>query len=291
MDPLSIGFIGLGKMGLPMARQLLKSGYRLRVYNRDQKKMRDLVADGAIPASRPCDVLEDADIVITMVSNDRALEEIVHGEHGLFSHLVKGVIHLSMSTIAPTTSQKLAKEHQAKGAIYLAAPVSGRPEGAMEGKLWIFLSGENQAKEKVKPVLSAMGQRTFDLGEKPENANVFKLANNFLILSCVEALSEAFAYAEKNGLSSQLVGEIFTESLFSCPVYRTYAPIISKRKFSPAGFSLELGLKDFELLKESAKDLFEHMPFAKILHKHLLTAKAEGWQDMDWSSIARLNLR
>jgi 3-hydroxyisobutyrate dehydrogenase-like beta-hydroxyacid dehydrogenase len=275
MDKIKeIGFIGLGSMGEPMAKNLLKAGFGVTVYNRNKDKAQACIALGAKPAKHPCDVLKTA--------------EVVNGPHGISSSLRPGVIHLSMSTIAPATSKKLDAEHKEKGAVYLAATVSGRPAGAIAGTLWIFLAGENKAKEKVKPVLDALGKRTFDLGEESPNANVFKLAGNFLILSSIQALAEAFAFVEKNGLSPKQAGEIFTESLFSCQIYHTYAPLLAEQRFEPAGFALHLGFKDFRLLRAAAAESFIPMPLASLLHEQLLACMAHGCENMDWSVIGKL---
>jgi 3-hydroxyisobutyrate dehydrogenase-like beta-hydroxyacid dehydrogenase len=282
----TIGFIGLGKMGIPMAKNLQKGGYQLCIYNRTPDKAKELVAGGAKLVKHPSDVLENTDIVITMVSDDNALEELVYGDHGLSSKFRKGVIHICMSTIAPATSKKLAKDHEAKGATYLGCTVSGRPEMAAQAKLVIYLAGEKNAKERVKPFLSLLGQKVFDLGDQPEYANVCKLAANFLVLSCIQSLAEALTFVQKNGLNPKDIGDIFTQTIFDCPIYKAYAPIVAEGNYKP-GLSLEHGLKDIRLLKELAAESFVPMPFASVLHEQLITCMAKGWQDMDWSAIAK----
>src|SRR5579884_2161098 len=146
-----IGFIGLGNMGQPMARNLLKAGFELRVYNRNPAKAEPLVAQGARQVSRPGEVVEPGGIVITMVANDAALEQVVLGESGLLERLGSNGIHLSMSTISPATARKLAELHAKHGSIYVAAPVFGRPEAAAAQQLWINISCRKQRRNEHSP--------------------------------------------------------------------------------------------------------------------------------------------
>jgi 3-hydroxyisobutyrate dehydrogenase-like beta-hydroxyacid dehydrogenase len=195
-----VGFIGLGNMGQPMASNLLKAGFALRVYNRNTSKTEPLVAQGAQRVTQPGDVVEPGGIVVTMVANDNALESVVIGEHGLLERLGPNGIHLSMSTVSPATARKLADLHAKHGSTYLAAPVFGRPDAAAAGKLFICLSGSQAGKERVQPLLHALGQGVYDFGEDAGAANVIKLTGNFLIAAAMEAMAEAFTLAEKNGI-------------------------------------------------------------------------------------------
>lgn len=281
-----VGFIGLGNMGLPMAQNLLKAGIPLYVYNRNKDKASLLVKEGAKLVDTPCDILKDSRVVISMLANDEALDTIVNGANGLAARLQTGAVHISMSTVSPSIVKKMKEEHLTKGAIFLSAPVTGRPDAAAAGKLWIFLAGEKNAKTQVRPLLEVLSQEIFDLGEEAEHANIFKLINNFMITSAMEALGEAFAFGEKNGLSPKLVGEILTESQFACPVYKIYAPILAKQMFDPAAFALELGFKDIKLLKEQADQLSVTMPFLHYLHNEMKSCMDRGLEKKDWSIFA-----
>src|SRR6266481_1445367 len=223
-----IGFIGLGNMGQPMTRNLLNAGFALRVYNRNASKAEPLVAQGAQQVFKPSDVVEPGDIVITMVANDSALESVVLGEDGFLERLGPNGIHLSMSTVSPATARKLADLHAKHGSIYLAAPVFGRPEAAAARKLWICLSGPQLARERVQPVLKALGQGIFDFGEDPGAANIVKLCGNFLILSAMEAMAEALTLAEKSGMDRSAVSDMLTHTLFSAPIYQIYGKMIAE---------------------------------------------------------------
>src|SRR5882724_2620142 len=162
----TIGFIGLGGMGLAMATNLLKDGFGLRVYNRTAEKARPLLEQGARLARTPAEAVEPGGVVVTMVSDDRAVEEVTLGANGLLARLGDGV-HLSMSTIAPSTARRLAGVHRERGGRYVASPVFGKPEVAAKARLWIVTSGDAAARERVRPLQEAMGQAVYDFGDEP----------------------------------------------------------------------------------------------------------------------------
>jgi 3-hydroxyisobutyrate dehydrogenase-like beta-hydroxyacid dehydrogenase len=281
-----IGFIGLGNMGQPMARNLLKAGFELRVYNRNAAKAKPLVELGAQQVFRPSEVVEPGGIVITMVANDSALESVVLGNEGFLERLGPNGIHLSMSTVSPATAHKLADFHAKHGSIYLAAPVFGRPEAAAARKLWICLSGPQAGKERVQPVLNALGQGIFDFGEDPGAANVVKLAGNFLIAAAMEGMAEALTLAEKNGIDRSKVIDMLGQTIFACPIYQNYGKTIAEKRYTPPGFYLSLGLKDVGLVLQTADSAKVPMPFASLLHDRFLASVAKGRGDMDWSALA-----
>src|SRR6266851_580443 len=162
----TVGFIGLGGMGLPMATNLLKAGFDLRVYNRTADKARPLLEQGAILARSPAEAAAPGCIVVTMGSDDRAVEEVTLGPGGLLDRLGDGV-HVSMSTIAPRTARRLADLHRERGSRYVASPVFGKPEVAAQAKLWIVTSGDAAARARVRPLQEAISQRVFDFGDEP----------------------------------------------------------------------------------------------------------------------------
>src|SRR5450755_1679669 len=168
----TIGFIGLGNMGQPISTNILKAGFALRVYNRSAHKAQPLVEQGAQQVSRPRDVVEAGGIVVSMVANDSALESITLGEDGILARLGPGGVHISMSTIAPATARRLGELHAERECAFVTSPVFGRPEAAAAGKLWIVSAGPQAAKERVRPILDAIGQKTFDFGEAPESASL-----------------------------------------------------------------------------------------------------------------------
>ena len=281
-----IGFIGLGNMGLPMARNLLKAGFELRVYNRHPARAESLVAQGVQQVFHPGEVVESGGIVVTMVANDDALEQVVLREDGLVERLGTNGIHLAMSTVSPATARKLADLHGRHGSMYVAAPVLGRPEMAAAQQLWICVSGARAAKERVHPILQALGRGISDFGEETGAANIVKLTNNYLVAAAMEAMAEALTLAEKNGLDRSQVIDLIGKTGFACPVYQGYGEAIAHERYTPAGFYLSLGLKDVDLVLQTANDVKMPMPFASFLHDRLIASVAKGRGDMDWSALA-----
>ncbi len=282
----TISLIGLGSMGLPLGMNLLESGYKLRVYNRTIAKAQPLIERGAQLAHSPSEAVESDGIIITMVANDASLEEITIGKMGLVEKLGANGIHLSMSTVSPATSEKLAEQHRQHGSEYVACPVFGRPDAVAARKIWICLSGNSAAKERVKPILEKLGQGVFDFGEMVSAANVVKLTGNFMIMSAIEAMAEAFTLAEKNGIDRSQIAELFGQTIFACPIYQNYGRMIAKQQYEPAGFKLSLGLKDMTLALQTARSSQAPMPLASLLHDRLLASTAQGRGEMDWTALA-----
>ncbi len=280
----AIGFIGLGNMGEPIADNLMQAGHRLKVYNRTAAKAKGLVDKGAMLASDLADVAEPGGIVFTMLADDRAVEQVCCGQNSFVEKLGSGGIHVSLSTIAPATAQKLARHHTEHGVAYVAAPVFGRPEAAAAKKLWVCVSGAVQAREKVKPMLNDIGQGIFDFGEDASAANVVKLCGNFMIAAAIEAIGESLVLAEKNGLDPRTVADMFGKTLFACPVYQGYGKQIAEQRFEPVGFRLALGLKDINLTLQTAASAALSMPLASLLHDRWITGIAKGRADMDWTA-------
>jgi 3-hydroxyisobutyrate dehydrogenase-like beta-hydroxyacid dehydrogenase len=282
---MKIGFIGLGHMGSPMARNLMKAGHELTVYNRTRSKAESL---GARVANTPADAAREADAVITMLADDDAVKEVVFGADGLANTLRPGAIHVSMSTISVALSQQLAAEHAEHKQGYVAAPVFGRPQAAEEAKLFVVVAGRPDAVKKCEPLFAAIGQRTFPMGDDPVKANVVKLSGNFLIASVIETLGEALSLVRKYNVDPERYLEMLTSTLFTAPVYKTYGDLIVNEKFEPAGFRLKLGLKDVRLAMAAAEAQAVPMPVASVIRDHALEGIANGMGDKDWSSLAEV---
>lgn len=287
---LKASFIGLGTMGSPMAFNLLKQGVELGVYNRSKEKTESLVEGGAKFLAHPSEAFKHASIVLSMVANDQALEAVTEGVDGLLESAYPGCIHVSLSTVAPATTHKLMLMHQEKGVHFIAAPVFGRPDAAAKQALWICMAGDEDAKKKIEPLLNKIGKKIYDFGDKPEAANAVKLAGNFMILSVIEMLGEAFAFAQKSGINPEQLHAFFTETLFPSPVFLNYGKILIQQKFTPAGFKLTLGLKDLNLFLNTAHSLHVSSPLAQMLQKQLLASLNKGREEMDWSAISLLAL-
>jgi 3-hydroxyisobutyrate dehydrogenase-like beta-hydroxyacid dehydrogenase len=280
-----IGFIGLGAMGLPMAKNLLKAGHTLSVWNRTPEKAQELATLGAQVASTPRGVIEAGGIVISMVAHDSALLDITLGPDGILGALGPDGIHISCSTVAPDTVKTLAEQHEAQGERLLAAPVFGRPDAAAAQKLWILLSGDEGAQKRVTPILEAMGQNVQSLGGQVEAAAALKLAGNFMILSVVESMGEGMLLAERHGVSRQTYAEFFGRSIFACPIYQNYGKQVAERRYRPAGFKLPLGLKDMRLVTRAAEKVGVPMPLADLLKNRLIESLAKNRADIDWTGM------
>jgi len=281
----TVGFIGLGGMGMAMATNLLKAGFGLRVYNRTAEKARPLLEHGAVLARSPAEATEPGGIVATMVTDDRAVEAVTLGADGLLDRLGDGV-HLSMSTIAPRTARRLAAVHRERGAGYVASPVFGKPEVAAEARLWIAASGDAAARARVRRLQEAMSQRVFDFGDEPGAANVIKLAGNFLLGAAIEAMAEAFTLAEKQGVPRRQTYEFFTQTLFDCFVYRGYGDLVASERYQPVGAQPSLIRKDLGLILDAADEGLVPMPLASLIHQRLTATVAKGRQDVDWAGFA-----
>lgn len=259
----TIGFIGLGRLGLPVATNLLNAGYALWVYNRTASKAETLVAQGAHLGARPVDVVMTGGVVMTIVWDDAALESIVMSE-GFLEHLGPGGVHVAMSTVLPETSKRLAALHAQYDCAYVEAPIFGRPEAAGDHNLWIPIAGPQPAKERVRPLLSAMGGRgIFDFGEEVGAATLVKLVGNFLISSAGYSVQEALSMAEKNGVDPKAVIDMLTQTLFSAPIYQSYGKRIAEGA-TPFGQS-RIPLKDVGLFQRTAQQVESPTPIAHFL--------------------------
>jgi 3-hydroxyisobutyrate dehydrogenase-like beta-hydroxyacid dehydrogenase len=282
---MRIGFIGLGNMGAAIAVNLLKARHEVTVWNRSAGKARSLVDAGAVLAATPKVAASGKAAVITMLADDSALDAVLVGETGLIAGLDKGALHVSMSTIAVATAERLTEEHHSRGQRFMCAPVFGRPEAAAAGKLFIVAGGDPADIELAGPLFCAAGQRVFSVGKKPSAANLVKLCGNFMILSAIESMAEAMTLAEKGGVQKTQLLEVLTGSLFDAPVFHNYGKTLVDGRFRPAGFAAPLGLKDMRLAGQSAEALRVPMPLLGLLRDHLLQTIAVEGDDIDWSGI------
>src|SRR3989441_7068204 len=285
---MNIGFIGLGSMGLPMARHLLQAGHKLTVYNRTRARADQLKPFNPVVADSPAAAGRDAEVLVTRVADAAALEDVMLGPDGALAALPRGAIHVSMSTISPALSRRLAERHRAAGQTYVAAPVFGRPQAAEAKQLWIVAAGPPAALERCRPLFDAMGQGTIMAGEDPARANVIKLAGNFLLAAAIEALGEAFALGRKYGIEPAELLDIVNGKLFRSPIYENYGRLIAEERYEPAGFKLRYGLKDVRLALAAADEVAAPLPLASLVRDHYLSAVARGWQEIDWAGLARV---
>jgi len=285
---MKIAFIGLGNMGTAMARNLVRAGHELTLWNRTPAKAEALKAEGAKVAQSAGEAAKHAEVVITMLADDHAVEAAVLHAGGVLENLARGATHISMSTISVVLSGRLAEEHGKRGQHYITAPVFGRPEAAAAGKLFVATAGEKATVEQCKPILEVLGQRVFVIGDQPEMANVVKLSGNFLIASVIESLGEAMALVRKYGIDPHEYVEFLTNSLFAAPVYKTYGGLIADSKPENAGFALQLGLKDIRLALAAADSVDVPLPVASLVRDHMLAASGRGREKSDWSVLGQL---
>jgi 3-hydroxyisobutyrate dehydrogenase-like beta-hydroxyacid dehydrogenase len=277
-------------MGSGMARNLLRAGHEVVVFNRSREKAEALVADGARVADSPAGVCRASEAVMTMLADDRAVEQVVFGENAIASALPEGAIHISCSTIGVELAGRLAGEHRRRGQGYLSAPVFGRPEAAESKNLLVAAAGPPELVERCRPLFDAIGRQTFVLGPDPTQANAVKLCGNFMLAAMLEAFSEAYATLRKADVPPHAFLEVMN-ALFGSPVYAGYGRAVADGKFEPAGFALRLGLKDVRLTLEAAEHFAAPMPLASLIRDHLLSAMAHGQGDQDWSSLSRVAAR
>jgi len=277
-------------MGSPMARNLMRGGHQIAVYNRGREKAEALRADGARVADSSADACRGAEVVMTMLADDGAVEAVVFGEKGMAAALGKDCVHVSHSTISTALARKLTAEHARRGQRYLSVPVFGRPEAADAKKLVVVAAGAGEVIERCRPLFDAIGRATFIAGTEPWQANAVKVCGNFMIASMLETFGEAFATLRKSGVDPHVFLEIMN-SLFASPVYANYGRIIADEQFEPAGFALKLGLKDVRLALAAAEECSAPMPIASLIRDQFIAAIAQGQAEFDWSSITRVSAR
>ena len=283
---MKVGFIGVGNMGAAMVPNLLKAGHKVSVWNRDRAAAEAL--EGVAVLSSAAAVFEN-DAVITMLANDEAVRTVILSA-GTLASAQKGCIHVMMATISPALVAELQKAHESAGIWYVSAPVFGIPAIAAKGELNIMAAGDTKAVNTIQPLLDALGQKTWHLGEDPRHANIAKIAGNLMITLAMEAMGEATALTESYGLKAADFLDIVTNTMFASPSYKRYGGNISSNTYEP-GFKLTLGLKDVDLALDAAKVKGASLPAAQIVRENLEQAVNQGLGDKDWSALAKATRR
>lgn len=276
----TVAVLGLGRMGRPMAGNLVSSGFAVRTWNRSGGAVA-----GAAERASIAEAVGEADVALTMLADDAALEAVTFGEGRLLSGLGRGALHVGMSTISVALAGRLAEAHRAAGQGFVAAPVFGRPEAAAARQLWIVPGGDAADVERLAPVFAALGQGTFPMPGAREAA-LAKLCGNFMIAANIELIAEALALGEKGGIPPAALLGMLTGTLFGSPVVKRYGAMIAAGEFTPPGFAMALGLKDMRLVLEAAEQGRTPLPVAELLHSRFLTAMATGREGLDWAGIA-----
>lgn len=281
---MSIGFIGLGLMGKPMAQNLLKAGFPLTVWNRTASKADDLVRGGAKLVASPREVAERSDVLITIVSDPPAVEEVLFKE-GALAALRKGSVLVDSSTVSPELARKLAKVCADRGVDFLDAPVTGGTWGAEKGELVFMIGGEESVYERVRPALDAMGKKFFLLGPNGAGQTI-KLAMNLLYALEVQAFAESLALVAAGGVEPEKLVEVMQSSMGRAPILDIKAPFMLKNEF-PASFPLRLMHKDVRLALELARQRKVDLPAGSAAYATYSAVKEQSNDDPDYAAVAR----
>ncbi|HEY1897147.1 MAG TPA: NAD(P)-dependent oxidoreductase [Terracidiphilus sp.] len=284
---MRIGFLGSGKMGVPMARRLMAARHELVVWNRTRARTEVLALEGAEVAATPADVARASDVVMTMLFDDAAHEEVLFGPkdlpvNGLLSALRPGALHVSLSTISVALSERLTVEHARRGQEFVAAPVFGRPNVAKQGQLWIVVAGADDAVAKTRPLLDSLSRGISVIGKEPRQAHAVKLGGNFLISAMIHALGESFVFAASQGIDPEVFIETVNNALFQSAFYAAYAKVMLHPP-KEAGASMDLGAKDLRLLREAAESRGVRLSLAEELAGVFAQAKEQGLGNEDWA--------
>jgi 3-hydroxyisobutyrate dehydrogenase-like beta-hydroxyacid dehydrogenase len=288
----SVGFIGLGHMGIVMAANLHAGGYRVTAYVRRAAQTAKLAALGFKPTTDIADLF-DCEFVITMLPDDAALREVVFGRTGsgapgLAAGLMPGAIHLSMSTISTIAASELASEHARCGQGYVAAPVFGNPDAAKARELFIIAAGTPADVERCQPIFDVLGQQTFLVGNAPATANLVKLAGNVMTAATLEILGEVVALVRKRGFDPNQLLEILTGTMFGGRAHKIYGEKIAGQHYASSGFVFPLALKDVRLALAEAEAAGVPMPSVSVVRDRLVTGIARGYSELDWSALGLL---
>ncbi len=282
---MQVGFIGLGRMGAAIAGRVLSGGHDLVVYNRTRSKADELEKGGATVADSIAGACVGREVVITMLADDAALDEVVR--NGILESLPQGAIHIPMGTHGVTAMTALDAAHKDAGQVLVATPVLGRPDAAAAGNLGLVPAGPADAVARLAPLFESIGRRTFAAGTNPAGAASVKLANNMVLGCAIEAMAEGFALTRKHGVDPEIFNEVLTDGLFAAPAYKVYGGIIAKESYDQVGFTTTLGLKDANLMLAAGEASQVPLPSCNVYRDRLIGAIAHGEGDLDWAVIAR----
>ncbi|MFY9532164.1 MAG: NAD(P)-dependent oxidoreductase [Candidatus Acidiferrales bacterium] len=281
----TVGLIGLGLMGKPMGRNLLKAGFPLVVWNRTRAKAEDLVQEEARWGESPRQLAAQVDVLLTIVSDPPALEEVLWGAQGALTGLRKEAVLIDSSTVSPELARRAASACAERGADFLDAPVTGGDWGAKKGELVFMIGGEARVLERVQPVLLAMGKKFFHLGPNGAGQTV-KLAMNLILALEVDAFAEALALANTSGVPGERLLEVLQSSMGRAPLLDIKAPLILKGDYTPS-FPLRLMHKDMGLALDLARQHGISLPAAAAAYSTYSAVKAAAKEDVDYAAVAR----
>lgn len=283
---MKVGFVGLGIMGQPMALNLVKAGYELVVYNRTREKAEAIASDSVEVVDSAAEVARRAEVIVVIVTDNDAVRDVVAGKEGLLDGVQKEAIVIDMSTIAPAVERELAEQLSRKSAFLIDAPVSGGDVGARKGTLAIMAGGKREAFDRVLPILEAMG-RTITYCGPVGNGQVTKLCNQILVSVNLLAVSEALAFASRNGLDPKVMIEAIQGGAAGSWQLSNLGPKIVDRDFAP-GFMIDLMQKDLRLVLQAADRVQASLPAAALVHQLFNAAQNRDWGREGTQALARI---
>jgi 2-hydroxy-3-oxopropionate reductase len=281
-----IGFIGLGAMGKPMARNLMKAGYPVHVLTRTRSKIEDLLADGAVWCNTPKEIGRRSDVVITMLPDTPDVEKAFADRDGVFDGARPGMLMIDMSTISPITARKLAREAEARGCDFLDAPVSGGDIGAKNGTLSIMVGGRESAFDRAMPIFQAMGKTILLIGDSGAG-QITKAANQIVTSINIEAVAEALVFAAKAGVDPVKVRQALMGGAAYSRILENHGQKMIERNFTP-GFRMHLHRKDLDITLEAGKAYGAALPVTSQVRELMTETLNDGQGDMDNSSFILL---
>ena len=282
----TIGFIGLGIMGKPMARNLMKAGYQLVVYNRSPGPMNELTAEGATAASNPREVAEQSNVVITMLPDSPQVQEVMTGENGVLAGAKANALVIDMSTISPVVTQQLAQAAQERGVRMLDAPVSGGDVGAQQGSLSIMVGGSSEDFERAKPLFEVLGKTIVHVGGTGAG-QVVKACNQIVVALTIEAVSEALVLGSKAGVDPAVIIQVLSGGLAANRVMEMRGPNFLQHNFQP-GFKIALHEKDLGIALAAGHEYGVPLPVTAIVDQMLQALKVRGQGEQDHSALLTL---
>ncbi|WP_294954510.1 2-hydroxy-3-oxopropionate reductase [uncultured Gilliamella sp.] len=282
---MKIGFIGLGIMGKPMSKNLLKAGYSLVVCDKNEASVDELIKAGAQSATNAKQVAQQCDVIITMLPNSPHVKEVVLGENGIVEGAKAGTTIIDMSSIAPLASREIHDEVVKKGLVMLDAPVSGGEPKAIDGTLSVMVGGDKAVFDKHYDLMKAMAGSVVYTGEIGAG-NVTKLANQVIVALNIAAMSEALVLATKAGVNPQLVYQAIRGGLAGSTVLDAKAPMVLERNFKP-GFKIDLHIKDLQNALDTSHGVGTSLPLTAIVMEMMQALKTDGMGESDHSALAR----
>lgn len=278
-----VGFIGLGIMGRPMAKNLLKAGFPLVVFSRSKKPVEDLIKEGALSADSPKGVAIQSDVIITMLPDSPEVSEVILGTNGVIRGARPGAVVIDMSSIKPLVTQEIARKLKKKGVKMLDAPVSGGETGAIQGTLAIMVGGEDKVFKECIPIFKALGKHIVRVGEIGAGG-LAKLVNQIIVATNIAAVGEAFTLGAKAGLDPQVIFQAIRGGMAGSNVLEGKTPMILGRDFKP-GFKISLHQKDLSNALSTAKDLGVPLPISSFIQQIFVSLVAGGRGEEDHSAL------